>query len=155
MENLFGATKKGVIDMMQSAGVVHGEIIPVSYVEFGLPDAFQVPNIKSFEGKAEEIRKLFMERGLADILREEYAKHGLYFLDIHVYGPVPIMVSKIKPEKCSDLEGLIVRSDGLNMKYQTAVGMKSISMPCEEAYLSLKTGVFLTPRNGISVVSQG
>jgi TRAP-type C4-dicarboxylate transport system substrate-binding protein len=153
IENLFGATKKGVIHMMQSAGVVHGEIIPAAYVEFGLPGAFQVPHIESFEGKAEEIRKVFMEHGLADILREEYAKQGLYFLDVHVYGPVPITVSKVNPKKCSDLEGLIVRSDGLNMKYQTAVGMKSISVPGEEAYLSLKTGVLDAAEWDISCIT--
>ncbi len=153
IENLFSATKRGTIDMMQSAGVVHGEIIPAAYVEFGLPGAFQVPHIDSFFGKAEEIRNLFMDGGLADILREEYAKQGLYFLDIHVFGPVPVTVSKVNPKKCSDLEGLIVRSDGLNLKYQTAVGMKSISIPGEETYLSLKTGVLDAAEWDISAIT--
>jgi TRAP-type C4-dicarboxylate transport system substrate-binding protein len=140
-ENLFGATKRGVVDMMHGGGVVWGSIIPVTNVEFGLPGAFRVPEVESFEGKADEIRKLFFERGLADILSEEYAKQGLYFLDIHVYGPVPVTVSKKEIKKCSDFEGMIIRAEGLNMIYQTAGGAKTIVVQGEETYLALKTGV--------------
>ncbi|MFZ0449928.1 MAG: TRAP transporter substrate-binding protein DctP [Desulfatiglandaceae bacterium] len=140
-ENLFNACKRGTVDMMQGGGVVWGNIIPVANVEFGLPGTFMVPEEKTFEGKAEAIRKFFFKSGLVDILREEYAKQGLYFLDIHVYGPVPITLSTKEIKKCSDLKGMIVRADGLDMIYQAAVGMKPVSVPGEEAYVALKTGV--------------
>ena len=140
-DQVLPATKKGTLDMMHGAGVVYGEIIPVAYVEFGLPGAFIVEGEDDFHKQAGEIRNLFFEKGIVDILRKEYAKQGLHFLDLHVYGPVPVTVSKVNPKKCSDLKGLICRADGLNMIYQTAPGMKTISVPGEEAYLSFKTGV--------------
>jgi TRAP-type C4-dicarboxylate transport system substrate-binding protein len=147
------AAKKGTLDMMQGAGVIWGETIPVAYVEFGLPGAYVVEGVDDFHRQAEEVRNLFFKRGLADILKEEYAKQNLHFLDIHVYGPVPVTVSKVKPEKCSDLEGLIVRSDGLNMIYQTAPGMKAIQVFAEEAYVSLKTGVLDAAEWDISCIT--
>ncbi|MFC1863170.1 TRAP transporter substrate-binding protein DctP [Thermodesulfobacteriota bacterium] len=140
-DQVLSACKRGTIDMMAGAGVVWGEIIPVAYVEFGLPGAFIVEGEDDFKKQASALRDLCYDKGLIDIFRAEYAKQGVYFLDIHVVGPVPVTVSKVNPKKCSDLEGLICRSDGLNMIYQTAVGMKTISVPGEEAYLSFKTGV--------------
>ena len=140
-ENLFGATKRGTVDMLHGGGIVWGSMIPVANVEFGLPGAFRVPEVKSFEGKADEIRKLFFERGFAEILREEYAKHDLHFLDIHVYGPVPVTVSKKPIRKCSDFEGMKLRADGLDMIYQTAGGAKTMVIQGEEVYMALKTGV--------------
>jgi TRAP-type C4-dicarboxylate transport system substrate-binding protein len=140
-DQVLSGCKRGTIDMMAGAGVVWGEIIPVAYVEFGLPGAFIVEGEDDFEKQASALRDLCHNKGLIDIFRAEYAKQGVYFLDIHVVGPVPVTVSKVNPKKCSDLEGLVCRSDGLNMIYQTAVGMKTISVPGEEAYLSFKTGV--------------
>ena len=152
-DQVLSATKKGTIDMMAGAGVVWGEIIPVAYVEFGLPGAFIVEGETDFHKQAGALRKLVLERGLIDIFREEYAKQDLYFLDIHVVGPVPVTVSKVNPKKCSDLKGLVCRSDGLNMIYQTAVGMKTISVPGEEAYLAFKTGVLDAGEWDISAIT--
>ena len=140
-ENLFGATKKGVVDMLHGGGIVWGSVIPVTNVEFGLPGAYRVPEVESFEGKADAIRKLFFDYGFADILREEYGKQDLYFLDIHVYGPVPVTVSKKAIRKCSDFEGMKLRAEGLNMIYQAAGGAKTMVVQGEETYLALKTGV--------------
>lgn len=152
-DQVISACKRGTIDMVQGAGVVWGEIIPVAYAEFGLPGTFVVEGEDDFEKQAVAIRNLFIDKGLVDILREEYAKQGLYFLDIHSIGPVPVTVSKVNPKKCSDLEGLVCRSDGLNMIYQTAVGMKTISVPGEEAYLSFKTGVLDAGEWDISAIT--
>jgi TRAP-type C4-dicarboxylate transport system substrate-binding protein len=140
-ENLLSATKRGTVDMMHGAGVVWGMVIPVANVAFGLPGAFTVPDAISFEDSAHKIRDLFFEDGLIEILREEYAKQGLYLLDIHIYGPVPVTLSNKPINKCSDMKGMIVRSEGLNMKYQEAVGVKSMLIPGEEVYMALKTGV--------------
>ena len=138
--DVLSATKKGVLDMVHGGGIIWGEMIPVAYVEFGLPGAYIVDGSKSFEEGAEEIRNLYFEHGLIDIFRKEYAKQNLHFLDIHVYGPVPVVMSTKNIKSCSDLKGLIVRSEGPNMQYQTAVGMKAVSISGEETYLSLKTG---------------
>lgn len=140
-ENLFGATKKGVVDMLHGGGIVWGSVIPVTNVEFGLPGAYRVPEAKTFEGTADAIRKLFFDYGFAEILREEYAKQNLHFLDIHVYGPVPVTVSKKAIRKCSDFEGMKLRAEGLNMIYQAAGGAKTMVVQGEETYLALKTGV--------------
>lgn len=152
-DQVIPSCKRGVIDMVQGAGVVWGEIIPVAYAEFGLPGTFVVEGEDDFEKQAVAIRNLFHDKGLVDILREEYAKQDLYFLDIHAIGPVPVTVSKVNPKTCDDLKGLVCRADGLNMIYQTAVGMKTISVPGEEAYLSFKTGVLDAGEWDISAIT--
>lgn len=39
-DQLFGATKMGVVDMLQGMGGMWGGMVPVGYVEFNLPLAF-------------------------------------------------------------------------------------------------------------------
>lgn len=135
----FVATSKGVIDMVQGAGVTWAGTMPVCDVEFGLPLAFSFPG-KDFDTSAALVRSFFFEKGFAELLRKEYKKHGLYLLDIHTYGPVPFMMAKKPVQSCNDLKGMRFRAEGINLEYHNAVGMQTTAISGLETYMALKLG---------------
>lgn len=139
-DQLFGATKQGVVDMLHGMGGMWSGIVGVGNVEFNLPLAYRIDEEATFEGKARAVRDFIMNKGLADILREEYAKHGLYFLDIHTYGPVPFVLSTKPAETCADLAGMKIKADGINRTYHAKVGMHGAEVSPTEAYMALKLG---------------
>ncbi len=139
-DQLFGATKQGVVDMLQGMGGMWGGMVPVGYIEFNLPLAFSIPEADSFQAQAKAVRDFFLNNGFMDLLREEYAKQGLYLLDIHTYGPVPFVLSTKPVKSCEDLKGLKMKADGGNMEYHNGVGMQSVAISPTEAYMALKLG---------------
>lgn len=139
-DQLFGATKQGVVDMLQGMGGMWGGMVPVGYVEFNLPLAFVIPQADSFKAQAKAVRDFYLNNGFMELLRQEYAKQGLYFLDIHTYGPVPFVLSKKPIKTCADLKGLKMKADGGNMEYHNGVGMQSVAISPTEAYMALKLG---------------
>jgi len=139
-DQLFGATKQGVLDMLQGMGGMWGGIVPLGYVEFNLPLAFRIDEADTFEAKAEAIRDWHFKSGYLDLLRKEYAKQGLYFLDIHAYGPVPFVLSTKPVKTCADLKGMKIKADGGNIAYHTGIGMQGAQISPTEAYMALKLG---------------
>ena len=139
-DQLFGSVKHGVLDMLQGMGGMWGGMVPIGYIEFNLPLAFRIPEAETFEGKAQAVRDFFLKNGFMDLLRKEYAKQGLYLLDIHTYGPVPFVLSTKPIKTCDDLKGLKIKSDGGNMVYHNRVGMQSAQVSPTETYMALKLG---------------
>jgi TRAP-type mannitol/chloroaromatic compound transport system substrate-binding protein len=134
------AVKKGTLDMGHGAGNLWSGIIPVGDVEFGLPYGYRIPEEKTFTGKANAIRKFFFESGFIDLLREQYATQGVYYLDIHPYGPVPFMVATKPIVTVNDFKGLRIRTDGLWMEWENGCGANGVDLPGDEAYMALKMG---------------
>jgi TRAP-type C4-dicarboxylate transport system substrate-binding protein len=138
---LFGATKAGTVDMLQAAGVFWGGFVPVAELEFGFPFAYDIPEKPTFGGKAEEIRRFFFEDGFVDILRREYAKNNLYWLDMHTYGPLTLH-SKRDPgeDRIVTMEyfaGQRVRGAGLWEVFHEKLGMVGTPIPPGEVYMAL------------------
>jgi TRAP-type C4-dicarboxylate transport system substrate-binding protein len=152
-DQLFGATKQGVVDMLQGMGGMWGGIVPVGYVEFNLPLAFSIPEAPTFKAKAEAVRNFFLKNGFMDLLREEYAKQGLYLLDIHTYGPVPFVLSTKPLKTCADLQGLKIKADGGNIEFHTRVGMQGVQISPTEAYMALKLGTVDAAEWDVSAVT--
>ena len=152
-DQLFGATKQGVVDMLQGMGGMWGGIVPVGYVEFNLPLAFSIPEASTFKAKAEAVRNFFLKNGFMDLLREEYAKQGLYLLDIHTYGPVPFVLSTKPLKTCADLQGLKIKADGGNMEFHTKVGMQGVQISPTETYMALKLGTVDAAEWDVSAVT--
>lgn len=141
LEQLFEATKKGTLDMLHAGGTFWGGIVPVGEIEFGIPYGFKIPEAKSYPEAAEIIRKFFFESGFADILRKEYAKHSLYWLDIHTYGLVPFTVATKPIRTCEDLKGVKIRDEGIWTKWHNMVGARgTTSVAPEDSYMGLKLG---------------
>ena len=83
---VYEAVQRGTLDMAMQAGIFASGFAPIGDVEFGLPFAFEVEKGSTFKDSAEKIRDFYYKSGLVDLLRQEYAKHGLYWLDMHSYG---------------------------------------------------------------------
>jgi len=138
-DQLFGALQNGTVDMADG-GVFWSMILPVVDVEFGLPHMWTFPG-ETFEGGAGKLRKLFYESGLIDLLRREYAKHNIYFLDIHTSGPSTCLVTK--PVKTlEDIEGLKLADVGGWMTlWHEKLGWAPVpGFPGSEVYMGLKLG---------------
>jgi len=96
-EQLFEATQKGTLDMLHAVAAMWGGIVPVGEVEFGLPYAYNLPGEPDVFAAGKMIRDLFFNTGYVDLLRGEYAKQGLYWLDVHSYGPISPCPPKKSP----------------------------------------------------------
>jgi len=152
-DQLFGATKQGVVDMLQSMGGMSGGIVPIGYVEFNLPLAFRIEEKSTFEDKAQAVRDFYLKDGFMELLRKEYAKQGLYLLDIHTYGPVPFVLSSKPATSCADFQGWKIKAEGGNLAYHSAVGMQGALVSPTEAYMALKLGTVDAAEWDVSAVT--
>ena len=151
-EQLFEATKKGTLDMLHAVGAMWGGIVPVGEVEFGLPYAYNLPGEPDVYQAGKQIRELFMNTGLADLLRKEYAKQGLYWLDVHSYGPLFTLSTK-KITTCNDMKGLKFRVEGSWADYYNALGARATYISGMEAYMGLKLGTIDASHWDVSAVT--
>jgi len=140
-EQLFEATKKGTLDGLHALGAMWGGILPIGEVEFGLPYAWKVPGGEKMNvvQTAAAIRKFYYESGFVKLLREQYATQGLYWLDMHTYGPIFTLATK-PIEKCADLKGKKMRMEGSWNDYYNLLGARGVNLPGMEAYMALKLG---------------
>ncbi len=139
VENLFEATQKGTLTMLHAVAAMWGGIVPVGEVEFGLPYAYNLPGEPDVYEAGKQIRDFFMGTGFADLLRKEYAKQGLYWLDVHSYGPIFTMSAK-KVTTCDDLQGMKIRVEGSWSDYYNLLGARGTYISGEETYMGLKLG---------------
>jgi len=151
-EQLFEATKKGTLTMLHAVAAMWGGIVPVGEVEFGLPYAYNLPGEPDVYKAGEAIRGLFMNTGFADLLRKEYAKQGLYWLDVHTYGPIFTMSTK-KITTCDDLKGLKIRVEGSWSDYYNMLGARGTNISGMEAYMGLKLGTIDASQWDVSAVT--
>jgi len=152
-DQLFGATKQGVVDMLQAMGGFWSGMIPIGNVEFNLPLAYRLNNKLTFQEKAEAVRNFIMQPEVIGLLREEYAKHGFYYLDVHTYGPVPFVLSTKPVKNCEDLKGMKIKADGINRTFHNSVGMLATDMSPTETYMALKLGVVDAAEWDVSAVT--
>jgi TRAP-type C4-dicarboxylate transport system substrate-binding protein len=151
-EQLFEATKKGTLTMLHAVAAMWGGIVPVGEVEFGLPYAYNLPGEPDVYEAGEAIRSFFLETGFADLLRREYAKQGLYWLDVHSYGPLFTMSTK-KIRTCADMKGLKFRVEGSWADYYNALGARGTNISGMEAYMGLKLGTIDASQWDVSAVT--
>lgn len=151
-EQLFEATQKGTLDMMHAVAAMWGGIIPVGEVEFGLPYMWNNPGGKNVKENSEIVRNFFFKSGFVDLLRQEYAKHGLYWLDMHSYGE--LFTLSTKPIRtCDDLQGKKFRVEGAWMDYYNALGARGTFISGMEAYMGLKLGTIDASQWDVSAIT--
>jgi TRAP-type C4-dicarboxylate transport system substrate-binding protein len=151
-EQLFEATKKGTLDMVQAVGAMWAGIVPVGEVEFGLPFAYNIPGNKNIVESGAIVRKFFLESGFAEVLRKEYGKQGLYWLDMHSYGKI-VTLSTEPITNCSDLKGKKIRVEGSWSKYYDMLGARGTYISGMEAYMGLKLGTIDASQWDISAIT--
>jgi TRAP-type C4-dicarboxylate transport system substrate-binding protein len=151
---LFEATQKGTLDMLHALGAMWGGILPVGEVEFGLPYAWKIPGGEnmSFDQTADALRKFFYDSGFVKLLREQYGSQGLYWLDMHTYGPIVTMSTK--PIKTiADMQGKKMRMEGSWNDYYNLLGARGVNLPGTEAYMGLKLGTLDGSQWDISAIT--
>ena len=151
-EQLFEATQKGTLDMLHAVAAMWGGIVPVGEVEFGLPYAYNLPGEPDIYEAGDQIRSFFLNSGYADILRREYAKQKLYWLDVHSYGPIFTLSTK-KITTCDDLKGLKIRVEGSWADYYNALGARGTYISGMEAYMGLKLGTIDASQWDVSAIT--
>ncbi len=151
-EQLFEATQKGTLDMVHAVAAMWGGILPIGEVEFGLPYAYNLPGEPDIFSAGKEIRNLFFNTGYVRLLREQYASQGLYWLDVHSYGPIITMSTK-KILTCEDMQGLKFRVEGSWADYYNAVGARGTYISGMEAYMGLKLGTIDASQWDVSAIT--
>jgi TRAP-type mannitol/chloroaromatic compound transport system substrate-binding protein len=151
-EQLFEATQKGTLDMLHAVAAMWGGIVPIGEVEFGLPYAYNLPGEPDIFTAGAQIRDLFFNTGYVDLLREEYAKQGLYWLDVHSYGPIVTMSTK-KVVTCDDMQGLKFRVEGSWADYYNALGARGTYISGMDAYMGLKLGTIDASQWDVSAIT--
>lgn len=151
-EQLFEATQKGTLDMVHAVAAMWGGILPVGEVEFGLPYAYNLPGQPDIFTAGKMIRDLFFNTGYVELLREQYASQGLYWLDVHSYGPIVTMSTK-KIRTCDDMQGLKFRVEGSWADYYNALGARGTFISGMEAYMGLKLGTIDASQWDVSAIT--
>lgn len=151
-EQLFEATKKGTIDMLHAVAAMWAGIIPVGEVEFGLPYAYNIPGNKDIVESGAIVREFFFKTGFADLLRKEYAKQGIYWLDMHSYGK--LFTLSTKPIKtCDDMKGIKIRVEGSWADYYNMIGARGTYISGMESYMGLKLGTIDAAQWDVSAIT--
>ena len=139
-DQTFEAVKHGVIDMLQACGLYWSGFMPIGNVEFGLPLTYTFPRGTSFSQQAEKVHNFFYKSGFIKLLRQQYAKHGLYYLGIHTYGPVPFVVATSPLKTLAEIKGKKMRADGIDCQYHAGAGFSITTLDGGQAYMALKLG---------------
>jgi TRAP-type C4-dicarboxylate transport system substrate-binding protein len=147
-----GHIKIKTLDMIHAVAAMWGGIVPVGEVEFGLPYMWNMPKGRTVKQNSEIVRDFFLNSGFAELLRGEYAKQGLYWLDVHSYGELFTLATK--PMKtCDDLQGKKFRVEGAWMDYYNALGARGTFIPGMEAYMGLKMGTIDASQWDVSAIT--
>ena len=135
------AASKGAIQMAQGGGAVWSMVVPFGDVLFGsLPRIWDFPDKSVTEGATMQ-RKWIFESGAVDIIRKEFAKQNLYWLDMHTAGSVCQLTTK-KVRTMKDIKGLKLADLGGWMgQYHAALGWVPVEMlPASEMEMAIRLG---------------
>ncbi len=127
---VFNSVKRGMIQMGSiNAGYALSQV-PVLAVANGLPMAFNDPW---------EAVYFHIWMGYEKMLREEVAKHGMYWSTDKANATELTLKKKIATVE--DFKGLKLRSSGLWQKYLVSLGAAASYLPAGEIYAALSSGV--------------
>ncbi len=129
---MLDAVGKGVVEIGYGAQPYWRGKIPFTLWTWGIPGAFKTLDHYDY---------LWYETGLLDVVREAFAKHGTHFL-----GPVysdewGATMSRQELKTLDDFKGVKIRSFGLGAEVLKSKGASIVTIPGEEQYTALSTGV--------------
>jgi TRAP-type mannitol/chloroaromatic compound transport system substrate-binding protein len=129
-KEIFNAVKRGMIEIGITSSAYPRDQVPLMNVASGLPLNF---------GNVWEAVYFHKWLGFEQMMRDECAKHGLYYCTDKVY---PTELSLKKPvRKFEDFNGLKLRSSGILQVFLTSIGAAASYLPGEEVYPALASGV--------------
>ncbi|MCC5858645.1 MAG: TRAP transporter substrate-binding protein DctP [Ectothiorhodospiraceae bacterium] len=128
--DIFDATRRGVVQMGTISPAYVLDRSELAGIAFGLPNAFR---------DVWEAIYFWQILGFEDMLREDFARYGVYWSTDKVYATE--MVVKEPIESLRDFEALNIRSSGTLQRFLTDAGAAASMIPGEELYQALSTGV--------------
>jgi len=137
---IFKSVKGGIIEMGHTITGYHVGFMPFCAVLDGLPLSWKEPP---------DIVECMWERGLEDLIREEYAKQGVHFLTWGISGPISILSTKPLRTK-ADFQGTKIRGWGAWNPFFAKLGASPVDMPLMEAYTALAMGTVDAAITGIT-----
>lgn len=118
-KEIFSAVKRGMIEIAITSSAYPRDQVPLMHVA--------------------EAVYFYKWLGFEQMLRDECAKHGLYYCTDKVY---PTELSLKKPiKKFEDFKGLKLRSSGILQVFLTSIGAAASYIPGPEIYAALASGV--------------
>jgi len=139
--DIFSATQRGVLDVAHGGGL-WALNVPLADMENGLPGMFLFPEEPTFTAKSEKLREFFFESGFSDLLREEYGKHNLYWLDVHIGTEMGIMTTE-EVHTLADIKGMSagIWGPGYPERWLVDLGWGAVPIiPPPDYYMALKLG---------------
>jgi len=127
---LFNAVGTGAIEMAWAAPLYWGGKFPEAAVQFGLP---------GYMVSYQQAKKMVWETNWLEILRRNYAKHGVYLLadtEVAQYN----MILTFPCHRPADLEGKKVRATGMMAKALKLWGGVPVKTEPSEIYIALQRG---------------
>lgn len=116
---------------MAAGGYFVGKMGPIAALEMGTPGAERTPI---------ERYNFFYEKGFIDIVREAYAKYGIYYLGPNL-APQWDIISRKPIRSMKDFEGLKIRATGIELPWYQSMGAAPVNLSGAEIYTALATNV--------------
>lgn len=129
-KEIFNAVKRGMIEIAVTSASYPRDQVPLMSVASGLPLNF---------GNVWEAAYFHKWMGFEQMMRDECAKHGLYYSTDKVY-PTELCIKK-PVRKFGDFKGLKLRSSGSLQVFLTSIGAAASYIPGAEIYSALTSGV--------------
>ncbi|MBI2831007.1 MAG: TRAP transporter substrate-binding protein DctP [Chloroflexi bacterium] len=126
------AVSKGTIQAALDYSGYYGKTFPISNVESGLPLAWY---------NFTDVYDAFYNRGLLQLIREEYGEKNILNLSINVPGGGYHFGTKFPFKSLDDIKGKKIRATGVYADYVKALGGSPTVVSGAEMYMSLKTGI--------------
>jgi TRAP-type C4-dicarboxylate transport system substrate-binding protein len=131
--DLFKSTADGVIQMSTSPGQWWKGIMPIASVEEALPGTWTT---------GLEQDSVMLDYGLLDLLRGEYAKHGIYLLTEYSNNPTQQGLTMTQPvANLAEFRGKKIRAIGSVSDWVADLEGTPVPTPFADMYSALSTGV--------------
>ncbi len=129
-QETFNAVSRGILEMGTISPSYASDKISLAGIASGLPFAFR---------NVWETAYFHQALGFEEMLREEAAKHNVYWATDKVY-PTEMVVKK-PINNLKDFESLKIRSSGALQKFLTEAGAAASYIPGGELYTALDSGI--------------
>src|SRR3546814_739115 len=129
---MLDAVGKGVVDIGQGAQVYWRGKIPFTLWTWGIP--FRSRHLDHYD-------YLWTETELLDAVREAFGRFNVHFLGGLYSDEWGATMSRDELKRLSDFQGVKIRSFGLGAEIWKAHGASIVTIPGEEQYTAMSTGV--------------
>lgn len=129
---MLDAVGKGVVEIGYGAQPYWRGKIPFTLWTWGIPFAFKTLDHYDY---------LWNETDLLGLVREAFAKHGTHFLGPIYSDEWGATMSRSELKTLDDFKGVKIRSFGLGAEVMKSKGASIVTIPGEEQYTALSTGV--------------